>query len=137
MTESPTLVLAFDFGLRQIGVAVGQALTGTASPLETLRARDGAPDWVAVRTLVDTWRPERLLVGLPLNMDDTESAMSARARAFAERLGRTTNTPVELVDERLSSREAAARSSRGSPRDAASHATAAAVIAETWLSERG
>jgi putative holliday junction resolvase len=130
------LVIAFDFGLRQIGVAVGQALTGTASPLDTLRARDGVPDWSAVQALVTTWRPGRLLVGLPLNMDDTESPMSARARKFADRLGRVTNTPVELVDERLSSREAADRSSHRR-QDAASHAAAAAVIAETWLAEQG
>ena len=76
-----------------------------------------------------------LVIGLPLNMDDTESPMSARARKFAERLGRVTNTPVELVDERLSSREAADRSSRPR-RDAGSHAAAAAVIAETWLAEQ-
>ena len=132
----PTLVIAFDFGLRQIGVAVGQGLTGTASPLETLRARDGAPDWSAVKALVTTWRPGRLLVGLPLNMDDTESPMSTRARKFADRLARVTNTPVDLVDERLSSREAADRSSRRR-QNAASHAAAAAVIAETWLAEQG
>lgn len=132
----PTLVIAFDFGLRQIGVAVGQGLTGTASPLETLRARDGTPDWSALQALVAEWRPERLLVGLPLNMDDTESPMSLRARTFADRLARVTRTPVDLVDERLSSREAFDRTSRRRE-DKASHAAAAAVIAETWLSAQG
>lgn len=118
-------VLAFDFGLRHIGVASGQTVTGTATPLTTLRARRGKPDWAAVAELVASWRPLCLLVGLPLNMDDSESEMSERARAFAAALERRTGIPCRLVDERLSSR--AAREFGGE------HAAAAALIAETWL----
>jgi len=120
-------VMAFDFGLRHIGVAVGQTITGTATPLTTLAARDGRPDWPALVALVRDWRPAALLVGLPLNMDDTESAMSERARRFANTLERQTALPVHLVDERLTSR---AVREAGPDR---THEHAAVLIAETWL----
>ncbi len=135
---APEQVLAFDFGLKHIGVAVGQTLTKTATPLTTLRARDGKPDWVSVRELVTHWRPARLVVGLPLNMDDTESEMSGRARRFAERLAAETSLPVVLADERLTSYASRGERRPGggkqSTSDASSeHAAAAALIAETWL----
>jgi putative Holliday junction resolvase len=120
-------VLAFDFGLKHIGVATGQTITRTATALTTLAARDGKPDWVAVCELVTEWRPIRLIVGLPLNMDDSESEMSERARAFAARLGKETGLQVELADERLTSRAVA--DAEGDQ----AHAEAAALIAETWL----
>lgn len=122
-------VLAFDFGLRHIGVAAGQTVTGTAGPLTTLRARAGVPDWSEVAALMTTWRPLRLLVGLPLNMDDTESDMSGQARAFARRLEQRTGITTVLVDERLTTREATAQGG--------DHALAATLIAETWLNDRG
>ena len=128
MSATPT-VLAFDFGLRNIGVATGQTITRTATPLATLRARDGIPDWRAVAALIDEWRPDVLLVGLPLNMDDTKSEMSERAERFAKQLTRRFDRAVELVDERLTSFEA-----RGlSPDIDAQHAIAARLIAETYL----
>jgi putative Holliday junction resolvase len=120
-------VLAFDFGLRHIGVAVGQTVTGTASPLTTLAARSGTPDWDAVVALVREWAPQALVVGLPLNMDDTESEMSGRARRFANRLGSASGIAVHLVDERLTSR---AVKDAGPDR---AHAAAAVLIAEGWL----
>jgi len=125
MSRPAGCVLAFDFGLRHIGVAVGQTVTRTASPLETIRATNGRPDWKSVDRLVSDWRPCRLLVGLPLNMDDTESEMSERARVFARRLAARSGVEVTLVDERL-----ATRSATGS-----SHAAAAALIAESWLND--
>lgn len=123
------LVLAFDFGLKHIGVASGQTLTGSATPLTTIAARRGEPDWALVRDLVAQWRPAVLLVGLPLNMDGTESDMSARARRFAGKLSRETGVVVELVDERLSSFEARSIA----PDD--NHAVAAALIAQTWFDQ--
>ena len=124
------VVLAFDFGLKHIGVAVGQSITRTASPLTTLRASNGKPDWREVRELVEQWRAQLLLVGLPLNMDDTESDMSERARAFAEQLATRLEVEVTLVDERLSSFEA----SRLSEVD--NHAIAASLIAESYLNSQ-
>ncbi len=122
-------VLAFDFGLKHIGVAVGQTITRTATPLDTLSARNGKPHWPTVELLVREWRPIQLVVGLPLNMDDTESEMSGRARRFASQLAEKTGLQVSMTDERLTSRMT---------RDEdASHAAAAALIAETWLNAAG
>jgi putative Holliday junction resolvase len=125
----PVTVLAFDFGLRNIGVATGQAITRTASEIATVRARDGVPDWNTVDALVRQWEPDALLVGLPLNMDDTESEMSTRAKSFARKLRSRYRLTVELVDERLTSFEA-----RGiSDEIDTQHAIAARLIAETYL----
>ena len=125
----PSTVLAFDFGLRNIGVATGQAVTHTASELGTVRARDGVPDWHAMDALVREWQPDVLVVGLPLNMDDSLSDMAARAKRFATKLETRYRLHVELVDERLTSFEA-----RGLSRDLdEQHAIAARLIAETYL----
>jgi putative Holliday junction resolvase len=129
VTARPSTVLAFDFGLRNIGVATGQAVTHTARELATVRARDGAPNWHAMDELVREWQPDVLLVGLPLNMDGTLSSMAVRAKRFATRLGARYGLRVELVDERLTSFEA-----RGLSRDPdEQHAIAARLIAETYL----
>lgn len=122
-------VLAFDFGLRHIGLAVGQSVTRTANRLTTVRAKAGIPVWPALDDVVVEWQPDLMIVGLPLNMDDSESAMSERARQFAERLRKRYDARVELVDERLSSFEA----KQIDPDD--DHAVAAQLIAETWLNE--
>ncbi len=99
-------VLAFDFGLRRIGVAVGNTLTGTAEPLITLPARDGIPDWTAFGSCVREWQPGMLVVGVPYNMDGSPGDLTGRSREFAGELGRRFGLPVVQVDERLSSREA-------------------------------
>ena len=129
------LVLAFDFGLKWIGVASGQTITASATPLTTLAANNGKPNEAETVNLIREWRPVALLVGLPLNMDDTENEISKKSRKFATRLSELTDLPVHLVDERLSTREANDR--RGKPRTGKpndpSHAEAACVIAETWL----
>ena len=127
----PETVLAIDFGLRRMGLAVGQSITGTASPIESIAARDGVPDWAELDQLVAEWRPHCLVVGLPLNMDGTESEMSGRARRFAGTLEKRHPMPVELADERLTTREAK-RAHPGTD----DHAVAAKLIAETWLGDR-
>ena len=123
-------VLAIDFGLRRMGVAAGQTVTRTAHPIAALRARAGQPDWPALNAILEQWQPERLLVGLPLNMDGTESEMSGLARRFARLLQERYAQPVELVDERLTTIEAKRASPGGDP-----DALAAGLIAETWLNE--
>lgn len=105
-TSTSICVLAFDFGTQRIGVAVGQSITQTASPLSALKANDGIPNWDQIAALITEWQPHRLLVGLPLNMDGSESEMSTRAKKFANRLHGRFGLPVELWDERLSSFEA-------------------------------
>jgi putative Holliday junction resolvase len=98
--------MAFDFGLRQIGVAVGNCLLATTQPLNILRAREGQPDWAAVEKLIAEWQPDLLLVGDPLNMDGSDSELGERARKFARRLHGRLGLQIVMVDERLSSFEA-------------------------------
>ena len=124
---SERYVMRFDFGLRHIGVAVGQTITCSANPLTTLSATDGTPDWGQLRKLIDSWQPASLLVGLPLNMDDTESEMSYNARSFAKKLEKRFALSVYLVDERLTTFEAKQIDPTGA------HEIAAKLIAETYL----
>jgi putative Holliday junction resolvase len=98
--------LGFDFGMKNIGVAVGQELTHTANPLTVIKAREGIPNWDHIQTLIDEWQPQQLIVGLPFNMDDTEQEMTAAARRFGNRLNGRFHLPVEWHDERLSTFEA-------------------------------
>ena len=95
-------VLAFDYGLRRIGVAVGNTLTGTARPLTTVTANNGNPDWRQVDRLCSEYAPALCVVGIPCNMDGTAGPLTARVRAFAANLGKRTRAEVLLLDERLS-----------------------------------
>ncbi|KEA54571.1 Holliday junction resolvase [Mangrovibacter sp. MFB070] len=101
-------ILAFDFGTRSIGVAIGQKITGTARPLSALKAKDGVPDWDQIGRILKEWQPDFLVVGLPLNMDGTEQPLTTRAKKFANRLHGRFGITVELHDERLSTVEARA-----------------------------
>ncbi|WP_386689079.1 Holliday junction resolvase RuvX [Lonepinella sp. MS14437] len=101
-------VLAFDFGTKSIGCAVGQSITGTAQALTAFKAQDGIPNWDAIEKLLKEWQPDRLVVGLPLNMDGTEQALTLRAQKFANRLHGRFGLPVELQDERLTTVDARA-----------------------------
>ena len=99
-------LLAFDFGTKSIGVAVGQRITGTARPLPAIKAQDGTPDWNLIERLLKEWQPDEIIVGLPLNMDGTEQPLTARARKFANRIHGRFGVEVKLHDERLSTVEA-------------------------------
>jgi putative Holliday junction resolvase len=127
----PGLLLAFDFGLRHIGWATGQHLTASATAGSALAAQEGTPNWQAVQALLDEWQPVRIIVGLPLNMDETENDMCARARRFARRLEGRFGIPVTLQDERLSSREAGDRFPHRDRNDR--HGEAARIILEDYL----
>lgn len=94
-------VLGFDFGTKSIGVAVGQQITATASPLTALAARDGQPQWPLVSKLLEEWAPEYVVVGLPLNMDGSEQLLTQQARKFGQRLHGRYGLPVKFQDERL------------------------------------
>jgi putative Holliday junction resolvase len=139
---APRLILAFDLGRRRIGVAHGDTLTRTAAPLPTLSSGPEGMPWNSIHTLVRDWQPALAVVGLPYNVDGSESAMAAAARSFADELGRRCTLPVTLVDERYSSLEAqtrlkAARESGLRKRRIAKadvDAAAACVILERWFS---
>lgn len=98
--------LGFDYGERHTGVAVGSTFSGMAQPVAVLAAKGGAPDWDAIDRLVAEWRPNGLVVGLPLNMDGSATRVTRAARAFGESLRARYNLPVHMADERLSSRAA-------------------------------
>ncbi len=99
-------VLSFDYGLRRIGVAVGNTLTGTAEALATVAAKDGEPDWTAIGRCVADWRPAAIVVGVPYNMAGQAASLTTAALRFADELGGRFGIEVYRVDERLSSREA-------------------------------
>ena len=131
----PQTLLAFDHGRRHIGVAVGQTLTGTASPLATLPARESEPDWRTLTRLVEDWEPQAMVVGLPLNMDGSEQGTTRLARRFRSKLEERFGVPVHLVDERLSTREARERLARAGRSGEEDDAVAAQVILEDWFSQ--
>lgn len=105
MSDSQS-VLAFDYGEKRIGVAIGQSITGTATPLHVLQAKNGQPNWLEIGQLLEEWQPDYLLVGLPLNMDASEQLLTQRARKFSNRLQGRFSISVKMMDERLSSVEA-------------------------------
>ncbi|WP_338558127.1 Holliday junction resolvase RuvX [Erwinia sp. E_sp_B04_7] len=130
-------LLAFDFGTKSIGVAIGQQLTGTARPLAALKAQDGTPDWNKIEALLKEWLPDRVVVGLPLNMDGTEQPLTARARKFANRIHGRFGVQVDLHDERLSTVEARAELfERGGFRALSKGSVdslSAVIILESWF----
>jgi putative Holliday junction resolvase len=140
VTGAGAVVLAFDYGARRIGVAVGQTTTGSASPAGVIPVH-GAPDWAAIDRCLREWSPQRVLVGLPYNMDGTETLLTGTCRAFAAELSRRSGLPVDFVDERLTSaaatsdlreaRRSGARTRRVRREDIDAHA--ARLILETWL----
>lgn len=132
--------LAFDFGTRWIGVAVGQSMLGSASAIARLRARDGIPDWAQVAALVEEWQPDVFVVGLPLDMDGSETDLCARARKFAKRLHGRYHRPAEMMDERLTTYQAKQEviereGMRDFGRDGIDD-RAAELILEGWFSQR-
>ena len=135
--EGAQRLLAFDYGLRQIGVAVGNALLGTSEPLTVLKARDGQPDWNEIAGLCREWQPDLILVGDPLNMDGSVSDMAERARRFSRRIEGRMGIPTEMVDERLSSfevkQEQRAAGHRGNYRQQPVDSLAAQLILRDWL----
>lgn len=135
MTGSKRTVLGFDYGTRRIGVAVGQEITHTVTPLTTLTSKTDTPDWAAISRLIAEWQPALLIVGLPLHMDGSEQPLTQRARRFGNQLKGRYNLPVELVDERLTSYEA---EQLLDPRQskAAIDALAAQLIVQSWFDQQ-
>ena len=138
---SQNVIMGFDYGTRKIGIAVGQLITKTANPIAIISARDGVPDWSEIEKLILAWQPAQFVIGLPLNMDETESEMSQRSLKFARRLTGRFNIPHHTIDERLTSREARSlheshSSTRRGPADRSRDEIddiAAQIILESWL----
>ncbi|MBK8182205.1 MAG: Holliday junction resolvase RuvX [Candidatus Competibacteraceae bacterium] len=134
------VALGFDFGRSRIGVAIGEAVTGSARPLRTLSSRRQGPDWDAISQLITEWRPDLLVVGVPRHADDTANATTVAALRFSRQLQGRFRLPVATIDERLSSWEAEQRRQATAASRRASNATldagAAAVILESWFNQQ-
>ena len=135
-------LLGFDVGARRIGVAVGNTVSNSAREVGVLDVHAAGPDWPALDRWIREWKPDGLVVGDPATLDGGDQPIRKRARGFAEEIGRRYRLPVEQVDERTSSIEAAQRFAAGRAagarrrRDAANlDALAAVVILERWLAE--
>ncbi len=129
-----TTALGFDFGTHKIGIATGQSVTGTANPLKTLSYVKNKPDWQSIEAVIREWKPDTLIVGLPMQMDDKEAEIADRAKKFARQLHGRFNLPVEMIDERLTSREAGNRLGKKVARDVTLlDSMAAKLILETWF----
>ncbi len=129
--------IGFDFGYKRIGVAVGQRLTGKASPLSTLKADNGIPDWQKVDSLIQYWRPQALIVGLPTKADNTKLYTTKASKIFGNQLSQRFDLPVYFEDERLSTKEARAMIFEAGGykklKKTEIDSVAACVILEQWL----
>ncbi|AHF00665.1 Holliday junction resolvase [Thiomicrospira aerophila AL3] len=133
-------LLGFDYGLARIGVAIGQTISDTATPLCVLKNRDGQVNWDDISALITEWQPVGLVVGLPLRLNGEEQPFTQNARKFAQRLGGRYNLPVFLIEEQLSSIEAEQRlrAQSGGKKNHTRHnplldAHAAQILLTNWL----
>lgn len=124
-------LLCFDYGTKRIGVAVGQSVTGTASPLDIIRVYNNKPDWKAIEKIMENWKPDAIVVGIPLQMDNEKQEMTLEAEKFVRQLEGRFHLPVYGIDERLSTFEAEQRTNKKTPVDD----VAAQAILETWFAE--
>ena len=132
----PKVVMAFDFGLKHIGIAIGQDVTKTASTFYSISARDGEPDWSELDKIVKEWKPDIFVVGDPLNMDGSRSKIQDLSDRFSNSLNKRYDIQVEKTDERLSSREAKERLEAlqiGTRDSSNKHSISAQVILEDWF----
>jgi putative Holliday junction resolvase len=132
-------LLGFDFGMKRIGVAVGQTITRTARPLVTLKTNEGIPQWDVLSKLIKTWQPDALVVGVPLNMDGTEQFLTQAAQKFSESLQQRYGLPVYGIDERLSTKDARERlfnqGGYKALQEGQVDSVAAQLILQNWLIE--
>lgn len=136
----PRILISFDFGMKRIGVAIGQTVTRTARPLTTLQAKEGTPNWEQLHKLIKKWLPDALVVGIPLNMDGTEQTISQKAREFADEISKRFTLPVYQIDERLTTKDARERlfnvGGFKALQDGQVDQVAAQLILQNWFAER-
>lgn len=142
MTESEPanqIFIAFDFGMKRIGVAIGQTVTKTARPLTTLAAIAGVPDWKAIEKIFSKWQPNAVIVGIPFNMDGSEQNTTQLARLFARQLKEHFHLDVHEMDERLTTKTARERlftlGGFKALQDGQVDQVAAQLILQNWFNE--
>jgi putative Holliday junction resolvase len=139
MLKKNASYLGFDFGTKKIGVAIGQSLTRTATPLARLKAKQGTPDWQQIAHLIKEWQPVGLIVGIPLNMDGTEQAMTQKVKKFVQHLKTRFQLPVYTIDEQLTTVAARSELFEAGGYKALVNtevdSVAAQILLESWLRE--
>ena len=137
--DSTEVILAFDYGERRIGVAVGQDITNSASPLGTLKNSKLGVDWAQIKQWIEEWQPNLLVVGLPLSENNVTSDIQNYIKSFVKQLSKF-NLPINMIDESYSSKEANEMlilerrlGLRGKIKKEMVDAAAATLIAERWL----
>ncbi len=127
------VVIGFDFGLKRIGVAIGQTITQTATPETIVNSKDGKPDWAHITKLFEAWQPVAIVVGLPMRLNGDEQAMTQPARKFGQRLSGRYSRPIFYIEEQLSSIEAENRAAQSKDKSKHLDDQAAQIILENWL----
>ena len=124
-------IVAFDYGTKKIGVAVGQTETYTSSPLQIIYNDHEKTNWNEIRMLIDEWKPDLILIGKPINMDGTESEIMKKVDNFFKKLQKISNTKYEYIDERLTTFEA--KEILGESKVAEVDAHAAKILIDNWF----
>ena len=134
----PRTIFAYDFGISNIGLAIGQEVTNTAQTFITLKAKDGIPSWIELDKLVSEWSPALFVVGNPLNMDGSRSEMQDLSDNFSKKIKNRYGINVEKADERLSTKEALSRikDEENLSLNADIHSLSAQIILESWFQEK-
>ena len=128
--------MAFDFGLKNIGIAIGQEITRTASTFYSLKATEGKPKWAELDRIIIDWKPSLFVVGDPFNMDGTRSKIQDLSDRFSDSLNKRYDIEIEKLDERLTSREAKERLESlpiGTKDSSNKHSISAQIILEDWF----
>ena len=134
--SEPRIVMAFDFGIKHIGIAIGQEITKTASTFYSIKALEGQPDWTELDDIIHDWKPDLIVVGDPYNMDGSRSKIQDMSDRFSDALYKRYQIQLEKTDERLSSREANERLQNldiGTKSSSNKHSISAQVILEDWF----
>ena len=140
MIEESEVVMAFDYGLRNIGIAIGQNITKSASTFYSLKAKEGRPDWIKLDSIVEEWQPYLFVVGDPFNMDGTKSNFQKRISKFSSELKKRYKISVQMMDERLTTKEAKERINNdfdGLNGLVNKHSISAQIILEDWFRSLG
>ena len=134
--SEPRIVMAFDFGIKHIGIAIGQEITKTASTFYSIKALEGQPDWNELDDIIHEWKPDLIVVGDPYNMDGSRSKIQDMSDRFSDALYKRYQIQLEKTDERISSREANERLQNldiGTKSSSNKHSISAQVILEDWF----
>ena len=136
MFKGSGVVMSFDYGLRNIGIAIGQSITKSASTFYAIKAKEGVPDWIKLDSIIDEWEPSLFIVGDPFNMDGTKSEFQKKIAKFSTELKKRYEIELQMVDERLTTKEAKERIQDrpdGIKDSANRHSISAQIILEDWF----